>query len=96
MFSEGLVGVGACAGDLPRGFKEAGLGSDWILSGSGNNSTMGYLNLFIYRGWTRARLKVLLGRKHLPIFFRRGDVLVFVGWTVFLFHLCSHVWCGLD
>lgn len=33
--SEGLVGAGACAGDLPGGFKEAGLGSDWILSGSG-------------------------------------------------------------
>lgn len=94
--SEGLVGVGACAGDLPGGFKEAGLCSDWILSGSGNNSMMGYLNLLIYRGWTRARLKVLLGRKQLPIFFRRGDVLVFVGWIVFMFYLCSHVWCGLD
>lgn len=47
--SEGLVGVGACAGDLPGGFKGAGLGSDWILTGSGNNSRMGYLNLLIYR-----------------------------------------------
>ena len=57
---------------------------DCMLSGSGNNVMIGYLNKFYpVGGKTKARLKLYLGKKQQsPFLARRGECFIFVDCTI--------------